>query len=117
MNFDELCVRLDDDRFEGQSSVADVGRVCRVCFGMHLKPKLGWGDKAPASASKGACGDDVMFSDASEGYSGRCACACGYVCLILARHPPIGLGPPHSRGFWTTHTKRLITVGRTPLDD
>jgi len=57
----------DDDRFEGQSSVADVGRVCRVCFGMHLKPKLGWGDKAPASSSKGACEDDVMSSDASEG--------------------------------------------------
>jgi hypothetical protein len=43
VNFDELRVRLDDERFEGQSSVAGVagvGKICRVCFGMHLKPKL-----------------------------------------------------------------------------
>ena len=43
MNFDRLRVRLDDEEFEGQSSVAGVSgvvRICRVCFGMHLNPKL-----------------------------------------------------------------------------
>jgi hypothetical protein len=40
----------------------------------------------------------------------------GYVCLFLARQPPRGPGPPHSRGFFD-HTQRCTTVGRTPLDE
>ena len=35
-----------------------------------------------------------------------------FVCLFLVRQPPIGPGPPHSRGFQITHN-----VGRTPLDE
>jgi hypothetical protein len=38
---------------------------------------------------------------------------------LLARQPPGGPWPPHSRGFlsFLDHTQRRATVGRTPLDD
>ena len=37
-------------------------------------------------------------------------------CLFLARQPPSGPGPPHSRGF-LHNTQRRTTVGRTLLDE
>jgi len=36
--------------------------------------------------------------------------------LFLARQPPSGPWPSHSRGF-IDHTQRRITVDRTPLDE
>ena len=37
-------------------------------------------------------------------------------CFFLARQPPRGPGPSHSRGF-LFHTQRRTTVGKTPLDE
>jgi len=38
--------------------------------------------------------------------------------FLLARYPPSGSWPPHSRGlFFLDHTQRHATVGRTTLDE
>jgi hypothetical protein len=34
-----------------------------------------------------------------------------FVCLFLARRPPSGSGPPHSRGFLITHNDASQPVG------
>jgi hypothetical protein len=40
-----------------------------------------------------------------------CLFVCLFVSLFLAREPPIGPGPPHSRGFYITHTDTPQSVG------
>ena len=40
-----------------------------------------------------------------------------FLCFVFgATAPPVGQGPPHSRGF-LDNTQRRGTFGRTPLDE
>ena len=60
--------------------------------------------------SKGVFEDDVMCSDANKGSIAVDAHAIVST-FDFGATPPIGPGPPHSRGFWITHNDASQSIG------